>query len=66
MTVNGKVFLLDSLESKTLIGLVQFFKLNPSVVAIERNGSIEDREHWAKIQIEPDDKIEIIKFVGGG
>jgi sulfur carrier protein len=66
MTVNGKDFPLASLEPKTLSGLIQFFKLNPSVVAVERNGSIEDRENWGQIQINPEDKIEIIKFVGGG
>jgi sulfur carrier protein len=66
MKVNGKLFLLDSLKTRDIFALLKELQLNPAGVAIERNGEILDREEWNKIVLDDSDKIEIIKFVGGG
>lgn len=66
MVVNGKGFLLKNLVDTRLITLVEYLGLNPNTVAIERNGKIEDRNHWNEIILSDDDNIELIKFVGGG
>lgn len=66
MIVNGKFFLLDKLAKRNILSLLDEFKLNRETVAIERNGNILDREDWDQVELEDSDKIEIIKFVGGG
>jgi thiamine biosynthesis protein ThiS len=35
-------------------------------VAVERNLNILPRANWNETQVEPDDKFEIVHFVGGG
>jgi len=66
MIVNGKELNLDAKTGVSLAGLLDYLKINPSSVAIERNGSIEEREKWELQEIDETDRIEIIKFIGGG
>jgi thiamine biosynthesis protein ThiS len=40
--------------------------LNSGRVAIERNLEILPRTAWAQTPVEPDDRYEIVQFVGGG
>ncbi|MCE9501219.1 MAG: sulfur carrier protein ThiS [Leptospira sp.] len=66
MIVNGKEISLESVEIGSLNGLLSYLNINPATVAIERNGLIEDREKWESLKIASTDRIEIIKFIGGG
>ncbi|HMD40862.1 MAG TPA: sulfur carrier protein ThiS [Candidatus Acidoferrum sp.] len=40
--------------------------LDAGRVAIERNLEILPRPAWAQTAVEPDDRYEIVQFVGGG
>jgi sulfur carrier protein len=40
--------------------------LPPGRVAIERNLEILPRLQWAETRIQPQDRYEIVQFVGGG
>lgn len=64
MMVNGEQIPL--LESMTLLELIRKYGFDPGGVAVERNGEIPDREKWAKIELKDGDRIELIRFVGGG
>lgn len=64
MLVNGKEMTVP--ENSTLLDLIRHYGLNPEAVAVERNGQIEKRDSYADIKPGPDDKIELIRFVGGG
>ena len=66
MKVNGKILNLDELKSNALLDLIQFYKLNPSGIAIELNGEILNRDNWDSLNLQNEDSIELIKFVGGG
>jgi sulfur carrier protein len=41
-------------------------QLNPAHVVIEINGTILAKDTYAVTRIQPDDRIEILRFVGGG
>jgi len=41
-------------------------KIEPSTVVIEYNLNILPKEDWAKTQLKNNDKVEILRFVGGG
>ncbi|MBP7280361.1 MAG: sulfur carrier protein ThiS [Leptospiraceae bacterium] len=66
MKVNGKNIELTSVSAKTVTDYLKILRINPGTVAIERNGEILEREKWDKTHLAEEDKIEIIKFVGGG
>lgn len=66
MIVNGKTLSLDQISGKTLRDLIEHFNLDPQTVAVERNGEIPGRSEWPVIQLENTDRIELIRFVGGG
>ena len=46
--------------------LVKQLELAPERLAIELNLSILPRAKWAKTELKPGDKLEIVHFVGGG
>ncbi len=66
MIVNGEEVHLQKLEVKTLLELVLHYDLKPESIAVERNGQIPGREEWASIELQESDRIELIRFVGGG
>lgn len=66
MVVNGKNITLEQLDSNTVTALLSFLDLKPEGVAVEINNSIQNRDKWSNISLNEEDKIEIIKFVGGG
>lgn len=66
MKVNDREFALSSLKSASVLELIKHFKLKPSMVAVERNGKIEEKDNWEQIVLEDSDRIELIKFIGGG
>ena len=38
----------------------------PKKVVVEHNGTIIENKHWYKIILSPQDRLEIVTFVGGG
>ena len=66
MQVNGSDFDLSLLEGTNLHALISYFKLKPDMVAVERNGKIEEKNSWNSVVLEATDSIELIKFIGGG
>lgn len=66
MIVNGHNVPLERLPEPSLLALFSLYSLRPEGVAVERNGEIPPRESWTTIRLEDSDRIELIKFVGGG
>lgn len=53
-------------EGLTLAGLLDWLKLPADRVAVERNLEIVPRARWAETAIQPEDRLEVVHFVGGG
>ncbi len=56
----------DVPENLTLAELLDWLKLPGDRVAVERNREIAVRSTWAGTLIQPDDRLEVVHFVGGG
>lgn len=50
----------------TILDLLQELNLESARVAIERNLEILPRDRWATTPVQPNDRYEIVHFVGGG
>ncbi len=61
--INGRS---ENINPQTLQELILSRDLDPQGLVIERNRTIEKREEWPLIRIQPEDEIEIITFMGGG
>lgn len=62
--VNGKKHILPN--TVTLKELIEMNQLKPERVACEIDGQIIERDQYAKISIVAGNKIELIRFLGGG
>ncbi|WP_082820762.1 sulfur carrier protein ThiS [Fictibacillus phosphorivorans] len=63
--INGKeIQVPDSLQSIT--ELLEHLNLNDQIVIAEVNQDIISNENQSKTQIKENDKIELVRFVGGG
>lgn len=62
--LNGKPA--DLPEGLTVEGLVKQKGLNPDNIIVEHNLNLIKRESWAVTFLREGDKIEILRFVGGG
>jgi sulfur carrier protein len=63
--VNGNVMQLPS-EAMTVLALVEHMQLTGKRIAVERNGDIVPRSQFPAIQLQGNDKLEIVGAVGGG
>jgi sulfur carrier protein len=63
--VNGNAMQLPA-ESMTVLALVEHMQLTGKRIAIERNGDIVPRSQFPAVQLQGDDKLEIVGAVGGG
>lgn len=66
MIVNGNTIPLQELEKPTIEELLKKFNIKNSMIAIEINGKIISKSEWNREILKENDKIEIIRFVGGG
>ena len=66
MIVNGQDVSLTELHAETLLQLINAYELTPESVAVEMNGQIPDRSSWNSIRLRESDRIELVRFVGGG
>ena len=53
-------------EGMNILQLLEEFKISPNRVAVEINKKIVKREHFNSTEIKNDDKIEIVRMMGGG
>ncbi|HEV7699340.1 MAG TPA: sulfur carrier protein ThiS [Pyrinomonadaceae bacterium] len=53
-------------EKTDLTRMIELFTLPPKRVAIEVNGEVVRRAQWSFVFVNPQDKIEVVHFVGGG
>lgn len=63
--VNGKAMQLAT-EAMSVQALVEHMQLTGKRIAIERNGDIVPRSQFADVQLQADDRLEIVGAVGGG
>ena len=62
--LNGQEYSTD--YELTLIQLIKYFNYNNSLLVLEYNNQISNKNNWNNIFIKNDDKIEIVTIVGGG
>ncbi len=62
--LNGKT--IELAGGLSLNDIVARFAKTPEHVITEVNGKIIARAQWEETPLSPDDKIELITFVGGG
>lgn len=63
--VNGQATALPA-EAMSVLALVEHMQLTGRRIAIERNGDIVPRSQFADVQLQANDKLEIVGAVGGG
>lgn len=64
LEVNGEKRPLNT--SHTIQTLLLELALDPERVVIEHNGTIPERAEWDDICLKPGDRLEIVRFMGGG
>ena len=62
--LNGEKYYIT--EKRTLLELIDYFNYNTSLLVLEYNNSICNKQSWNKIYIQSNDRIEIVTIVGGG
>ena len=53
-------------ERTDLTRMISLFSLPEKRVAVELNGDVVRRAHWSFTYIAPEDRVEVVHFVGGG
>ncbi len=56
----------DAPKGTTLVALLEALELAPGQVAIEVNGRVVPRAEFPRLALKADDRVEIVRFVGGG
>jgi thiamine biosynthesis protein ThiS len=64
ITVNGKTTEIEAGE--TLSALLGRLGVDPVRTVAERNGAIVERRSFAETVLAAGDKLELVRFVGGG
>ena len=63
ITVNGNT---EIIQPCRLGDLVQSKGLNAETLVVEYNQRIIKRAHWNEIELQENDTLELLNFVGGG
>lgn len=63
ITVNGKN---ETIQPCNLEDLVRVKGLNAKTLIIEYNQQIVQQARWSEIELQEDDCLELLSFVGGG
>ena len=50
----------------TISGLLALHKLRPETVVVEYNLRVPAKDEYASLELQDGDRIEIVKFMGGG
>ena len=64
ISLNGSSHLIP--ENINITELFSFLELTDKFVAVELNDEIVFRSNWEKVKLSFDDKVEIVKAIGGG
>jgi len=64
ITLNGKELTLPN--GITIAELISQKQLKPETVIVEHNSELVKKETWAGIVLKENDRLEILRFVGGG
>ncbi len=64
ISVNGKTISVE--ESTTVLMLLASRELDPEKVVVERNGDIVPGDSFDRTELTAGDKLEVLRFVGGG
>ena len=64
ITVNGEKK--EVLDGITVLGLLEFLKIQHERVAVERNEEIVKKVQYGTTAIEDGDRLEVVSFMGGG
>lgn len=62
--VNGEE--IAAVPGETVADLVSRLERDARLIAVERNGEVVPRRHWAEVDVEAGDRIEVVGFVQGG
>jgi sulfur carrier protein len=62
--VNGKTQAVP--DGATVEALVEQLKLQSQRLAVEVNQELVTQARWQQFKLKPDDRVEIVSFVGGG
>ncbi len=62
--VNGKEKLVGT--NTVILALLKELKLQPNRVAVEINKNVIPRQDFSNYVLQAGDKVEIVRFVGGG
>ena len=62
--LNGQEYCTE--HKLTLLELVNYFNYNTSLLVLEHNNFICNKQNWGTTFINNTDKIEIVTIVGGG
>lgn len=63
LTVNGKKI---DFAGKTVIELVESYRLDRESIVVEKNREIVQRDTYEQVFLADGDIVEIVRFVGGG
>lgn len=66
MTVVANGQELEVAEGTTVAGLLASLGVSAETAVVERNGAIVPRAEHAAAALAPGDRLEIVRFVGGG
>jgi thiamine biosynthesis protein ThiS len=64
MRVNGKEIVLSS--NQKLLDFLEINQYDTKKIAIERNGEIVPKSTYHQVILNNEDRLEIVRFVGGG
>ncbi len=64
VTINGEARQIP--DGLNISGMLEHLGMPRERVAIERNLDILPRADWSATRVEPNDRFEIVHFVGGG
>ena len=64
ITVNGEKK--EVPEGLTIVGLLQFLKIQPERVAVELNLDIVKKDRYGTTPVKEGDSVEVVSFMAGG
>lgn len=64
LTVNGERR--DVTNGATVLSLLEVLGLKPEATVVQRNDDIVDRRRYSDTELADGDRLELVRFVGGG
>ncbi len=64
LEVNGELRPVQ--PGQSILALLNELGINPTHVVIEHNGGIPQPGSWEEVLLQPGDRLEIVRFMGGG